>query len=306
MSRMTDDELSKGLDKLSPEALCQLVKQMLNVEPSLRRFVERNLTPQTAAPFDPAPMKRRADAIFNTYEPGWKNSRFIERLLYQLVTTPQQLEATGRGRAAASDYAGLLLSVVEHIEWQEECEYDYVLEQSTQRLRAHLEREHDEEIRTAIVDVFGDVLGFELTTGYGLAPLVSPTFLAYASTEQRRAVMKRVCEHLRQEQRTCQKSPYYYERSTREWLAKLLPDEDPADWIPSATDALPQLIQRVEDLIAKKSSHDYGTACNWLKRIHEIYRADGNLEPFHDYIRMLRREYPRRRALMNALEQAGF
>ncbi|MFT4980056.1 MAG: hypothetical protein ACI8S6_005968 [Myxococcota bacterium] len=293
---MTPEDLEEHLKTLDAPALRALVRRMLLAEPTLRGLVVPRSTP-SAAVFDPAKMKLRADRIFDAHEPGWQNPG-IEDAIDRLATAAQALE----GRAAAGDYAGLLLSVAEHIEWQEECEYDGVLEHSTERLRALHDAEEDPQVKAAIVDVFGEVLGFELTTGYGLDRFVAPTFLALASTAQREAVMRRVCDHLRHEQRESDTPPDYSENTAREWLAKLLPGAAPDDWLPSVGDAIPHLLERAEGLVEKWK---YSAACTWLKRAQDAHHRIGQLQAFRDYIAQLREKHPRRQSLQDALDRAG-
>lgn len=299
---MTPEDLGQRLEELSASELRALVMRMLAVEPTLGRLAAQSIAPPEAAIFDPAPMKRRADRIFDAHEPGWRSSRTIKQAVDKLATAVEELESAGRHRTAAGEYAGLLLSVTEHIEWQEECEYDWVLEHTTQRLRALHDAEEDERVKAAIVDVFGEVLGFELTTGYGLDRFVAPTFLALASIAQREAVMRRVSQHLRHEQRENRTPPYYGERTARVWLEKLLPGERPADWLPSIQDAIPHLMERAEGLLARRK---YTEACTWLQRAQDAHRRAGREQAFQDYIQQLRENYPRRQSLLTSLDRAG-
>lgn len=211
--------------------------------------------PSTVEPIDPAPMRARADQVFAGHEPGWHSRGSIVQALDHLEAVALALQGSGRHHAAAGAYAGLLLSISHHIEWQDECEYDEILARCVEVLERLIEAETDEARRAQMLDAFGEVLAFDiLSGGYALDDLVGPPFLRRASLDQRRALAKYLGERLREIQREQQGGLGYPRRHVQHWIATLLPGEDPGAWMPSLQEALPHYKMQAEASIEKKNS----------------------------------------------------
>jgi len=284
--------------------LVVLIENLLAVEPSLADLILAALDRPSSEPFDPGPTRRRADAIFDRHDPGWSSRIIIPTLLERLESTAEALTRSGRGRAAASVYAGLLLSISQHMEWQDECEYDWVLERCVERLNDALEAETEPAVREEMVAVYGEILLNEIGGGYDLQRYVAEPFVREATDAQRRALIAAACATLREREREDIQAPLYYRAGVYRWLERLLPGEDPLRWLPPPSDALPHLKQKVEAILAKKHSRDYHEACRWLKRVEGCYQMSGDTEGFAPYLAELRERYRKRPAFRDALRRA--
>jgi hypothetical protein len=302
----TYPKLSTLLERADRQALLDLIERLLAVEPSLVALALASLKQPGDEPFDPSQMRQRADAIFARYEPGWHSRLVIPAALDRLEEIARAHTDSGNPRAAASGYAGLLLSIATHMEWQDECEYDWLLERCVEQLTNYHNKEKDKATREAVVAIFGEVLAYEITTGYGLDRFVQPLFLAHASTLQRRALLETICTDLQRRQIEDRRDQGYQRLAVARWVERLLPGEEVKNWLPPLSAALPHLQERVEALIAKGKSHSYSEACTWIKRIEGCYRASGDVEGFERYLAELRSRYASRKSLMRALVRAGF
>jgi len=61
-----------------------------------------------------------------------------------------------------------------------------------------------------------------------------------------------------------------------------------------------------EKAIDRVNREAYREAVEYLKRMRELYRSLGESHKWEEYITALRAQYPRRRALQEELDLAGF
>lgn len=308
MGRKKRRSLREALEDQNKEALIALIERLVAVDAGLEEIVRISITPPPSKErFDPGPARERADEVFATHEPGWRDSDRILEALGRLETTAGALEESGRPCGAASDYAGLMLSVADHIEWQDECEYEWILESCGEGLERCMDAEERVDEVERMLDIFGEILAFDLMAGgYGLDEFAGSVFVKRASRDHRLRFVQRLCEDFGALQRSEMSDLFYQRGALSRWMTRLLPNVDPAEQIPSLSEALPGLKENVEACIAKRNRASYHEACQWLKRVEAGYKAAGDADGFIVYVAELRARYSKLRSLHAELRRVGF
>jgi len=276
-------DLRRKLTKETKATLVDVIVRLVGADPALEDIVHACLTKSDPdAVYDDARMRKRADKVFARFESHWGNTDALMAELERLHIEARVARDHGRPRAAASAYAGLLISVAEHFEWQEECEFQWLAEDCAESLEACVRVEADADVLRQMTESLGKVLAIELLGGgFGLDELVGESFTTYATEEHRRAWLGRVCEQFDRLEDCAAKPLDYCRHALRRWAATLLPNDDPLAWVGEPDVIAFDIKASVGRSIMARKRKAYVEACEQMAKLNVHWRdREGAFEAY--------------------------
>ena len=292
-------QLRRKLAQQKKQTLIEVIEHLLEADEGLESIVLACIAElDVVDTFDASPMRSRADGVFAVHEPGWGVSDHIVSALERLQIEASGALNQGRTRAAASTHAGLLLSIAAHQEWQDECELQWLFEECCEVLQKCITAEQDSEVARQMIDVFGSVLESEvLDGGYGLDDLVGPIFLSLAPEDQRHRWVETASARFRFLEHAARKPLKHRRSGLRQWIKRLLVEEDVDAWVAEPDRKAFRLKSDVEACIKRRKRAAYVEACDAMARIQAYYREQGTEGAFAAYISEVKRHHSSLRSL---------